>query len=225
LKKLSINTLLINVRNATHSDIPSIINGIIKSDKTGGEEHSLTGLLGISELELNNILKLILQENYKGHELSLDSFFVAEINGKIIGTLSAWIEGIDAVSSSIIKASLLLDAMNNIGKKMIFNNLEKQRQLIPRKKNTIQIEYVYVCRNYRRMRVLSSMLKKVISIYNENNNVTGIQVILSAGNIVAKNAYSSLGFKVATTKLFNDLQNKYPEKKLISRISMEMNLI
>jgi hypothetical protein len=75
------------------------------------------------------------------------------------------------------------------------------------------------------MRVLSSMLKKVISIYNENNNVTGIQVILSAGNIVAKNAYSSLGFKVATTKLFNDLQNKYPEKKLISRISMEMNLI
>ena len=116
--------------------------------------------------------------------------------------------------------------MNKIGKKMIFNNVERQRQLsIPRKKNKLQIEYVYVHKNYRKLGVLSNIFNKVMSVYSEHNDVTGIQIILSAANILAKNAYSSLGFKVATTKLFNDFKSEYTEKNLCGRISMEINFI
>jgi hypothetical protein len=95
------------IRKATLNDVPFLVDTIIEAEKSGTDKLSYSTVFDLSVEEVRKYLADMLKEEVDGCELSISSFLVAEINGQVAAATSAWIEGIDGISSSILKGNLL----------------------------------------------------------------------------------------------------------------------
>jgi ribosomal protein S18 acetylase RimI-like enzyme len=190
----------INVRPAVPADIPFLIETIIQAEKSGTGQCALLELWSCDESQLREYLRNILEEEIEGTEWSIQSFFVAEKSGQVIGAFAGWIEGRNEwdLSSSTLKANLMkacLPIEVIIG--MSSFQEEIQAISIPRTKGTLQLEYAYVLPEFQGQGVIQMIIEAIM-----NRSLTEVtegvgaeaEVQVFANNQPAIRAYSKLGF-------------------------------
>lgn len=97
----------IEIRNATINDVPFLVDTIIEAEKSGTDKLTYTTIFGLTEEESRKYIADMLLEEVDGCELSISSFLVAQSEGQVVAAVSAWIEGIEGISSTVLKGNLL----------------------------------------------------------------------------------------------------------------------
>lgn len=187
------------IRRATIDDIDFLVDTIIAAEKSGTDNFGLAKLFEISEEEMREYIKAMLDEEIDGCEFSISSFIVAEANGVVIAAFAGWIEGEneDELPSAILKSNLVGYSLpvekvkNSQSKSDIVRPLQ-----IEREEGTYQLEYSYTIPDYRGKGILG----RIIDAHEQeavSNGVHKIQVHVFDNNPSAIRSYEKKGFKVA----------------------------
>jgi len=189
-------------RRASLLDIDFVIDTIIEAEKSGTNILSYSEIFEISENEVRNYLKLALEEEINGCELSISSFILAEMDKKIAGAVSVWLEGAEGLSSSVLKGNLLSYVMPNdllMKAKMKAEYIKDAH--IDYQVKTFQLGLVYVCEEFRGLQLAKKMIDFAIEMLNElYADIQKMQVQVFTNNTSAIKAYEKAGFKITTTK-------------------------
>jgi GNAT superfamily N-acetyltransferase len=190
------------IRSATVDDIPFIVEAIINAEKSGTEILSYTTISGLTEEETRCKLAEILKEETDGCELSVSSFLLAEVDGKVAAGLGAWIEGSGGISSQDLKRDLICCFFpESCFKKAASASPIVDDLDIPRSLDTIQIEIVYVKPEYRGYKLSGLLLNKQIErLLLIDNNISEVEVKIMGNNIPSIKAFANLGFYIALEK-------------------------
>lgn len=215
----------ITIRPATIADIPFLVETIIEAEKSGTAIFSYTTVFGLSLEEAKKYIALMLEEEIDGCELSVSSFLVAEMQGKIVGAVCAWIEGSEGVPSITLKGNLLQYTLPAKCFETIYavNPIIKELHIeyIP---NTIQIGLVYVSEEARGQGLVQKLLQeKIQQLREENDNLQEAYVQVFAHNMAAIKAYEKVGFHIFESKTAQskEITNYLPDA---SKLSMKLNL-
>ncbi|MCK9210885.1 MAG: GNAT family N-acetyltransferase [Ignavibacteriaceae bacterium] len=199
---------LITIEKATENDIDFVIEAIIEADRCNTEQISYCNIFNLSLGEFKDILRNILVEDIEGHEFCLSCFLVAKVNGINAGACCSWIEAIDNTPSYLIKYSLFSQYLTE-------EKIEYSKKIAPiikglhidREKFVLQIESVYVNKNFRGLGISSKIInehfrRKML----QHPNLERSQLIVTNDNDSAVNVYKKLGYKVLKKfKVDNDI--------------------
>lgn len=215
----------IQLRNAKDSDIEFVIETIVQAEKGNGSSISYCKLFNINESEFRNVLRKILEEKISNFEFSLENFKIAESNGICVGAYGAWVEGIDGISSGMLKISALksfLQKENIIHYKLsapIVDEISIRRQTV-----TIQFESIYIIKEFRGKNIGKMLVQALLTSLTEKHpDVKAAQVQLIKQNSVSLQAHQKYGFKIIEEKTsFNpEVLNFYSGN---TRVLMEIKL-
>ncbi len=210
----------IEIRKASEKEVPFLVRTIIDAEKSGTSILPYEKIFGLSEDETENILNSILKQNEEDCELSMDAFLVAFHDNKPIGAVSAWIEALNDVSSSVIKGNLLrqhLSMKNLINASKYWQNLQEVHFDIPVK--SIQIGLVYVAEEARGNRLAEKLIKQQLEVLQKKINQKEEKVFVQVyhNNLSAIKAYNRIGFEIIETKenLDKNLLGVLPDTKKV----------
>ena len=187
------------IRRATTDDIDFLVDTIVAAEKSGTDNFGLATLFEISEEEMREYIKAMLDEEIDGCEFSISSFIVAETNGTVVAAFAGWVEGQndDELPSAFLKSNLVGYCLpvekvkNSQSKSEIVRPLQIEREV-----GTYQLEYSYTLPQYRGKGILGS----IIDAHEQDavsNGVQKIQVHVFDNNQSAIKSYEKKGFKVA----------------------------
>ena len=185
----------ITIRHASETDIDFIIEAVMSAEACGTEIISYCRIFNISKTELSELLKSIIIEDIEGQELSLSTFKIALCDGERAGAISFWIEGVEG-DSSMIKAQIL---SHFIGSERWNSAAEKIKIVssthIDRKKNSLQIESVYVKPVFRGNKIAQKIILHEMGHLQKNSpEICMAQVMTMNQNRPAIKMYESMGF-------------------------------
>lgn len=186
------------IRKATIDDIDFLVDTIVAAEKSGTDNFGLAKLFEISEEEMREYIKAMLDEEIDGCEFSVSSFIVAETNGEVVAAFAGWIEGQneDELPSAILKSNLVRyclpveNVKNSQSKSTIVRPLQ-----IEREEGTYQLEYSYTIPAFRGKGVLG----RIIEAHEQAATLSGVkkvQVHVFDNNPSAIKSYEKNGFKV-----------------------------
>jgi ribosomal protein S18 acetylase RimI-like enzyme len=212
-------------RNATLSDIPFLVETIIEAEKSGTSILSYTTIFGLEEADAKKYIGLMLDEEIDDCELSVSAFFVAEIDGKTVGAVCAWVEEANGVPSTTLKGNLLRFTLPESSFQSIhqLNHIIKELHIeyIP---NTIQIGLVYVSEEARGKGLVQRLLsEKIQQLKSVHQNIGEVYVQVFGHNLAAIKAYEKIDFQTINCKIAksNDIINYLPSS---TKIVMKLNL-
>jgi hypothetical protein len=206
-----------NIRPATKTDVPFLADTIIEAEKSGTDILSYSTIFGLSEEEAKKYISDMLLEEIDGCELSISSFLVAENNRKIVAALSAWVEGINNISSSELKGNLLSFTFPK-------DCLKRARKINPIV-HEIHIDYIpnsiqkgagYVIEAYRHMNLFGILTSTMIEhLLKSNPVVSEVYTQIYGCNTAAIKANEKAGFNVILVKesLNKEILNYLPSSK------------
>lgn len=186
------------IRSAKISDVPFLVDTIIEAEKSGTNKLSYATIFGLSEKETRKYITEMLAEEIDGCELSISSFIIAEKNGQNAAAVSAWIEGIEGVPSTILKGNLLNYTLQKecIEKAKSLNNMLSELH-IENFIDTIQLGLVYVSFDYRGMNLVGLLIDEVVlQLKKVNPLVKSMYVQVFGNNLPAIMAYKKTGFRI-----------------------------
>lgn len=205
------------IRAATVSDVSFLAKAIIEAEKSGTDKLSYSTIFNLSEDDVCKYLIDILKQEVDGCELSVSSFIVAEFDGKVVAALSAWVEGLDGIPSTILKGNLLSFTLpkESLTRAMILNEMirELHVEYVPK---TIQIGACYVKKEFRGNRLLGMLNKQIITrLLKENPGVNSVWVQIFSCNTPSLKAFEEAGFTVVTTRVSTktEIENYLPSNK------------
>lgn len=209
----------LTIRKATIEDITFLVDAIVSAEKSGTDNFGLSKLFDVSEYEMREYIKAMLEEEIDGCEFSVSSFIVAETGGKVVAGFAGWIEGKneDCLPSAILKSNLVGYCLpvekikNSQSKSDIVRPLQ-----IEREEGTYQLEYSYTIPDYRGRGILG----KIIEAHEQEvalNGVKRIQVHVFDNNLSAIRLYEKKGFRIA-----KQFQSNHPETSLYFPSNVEL---
>lgn len=189
------------IRRATINDIDFILDTIVAAEKSGTDNFGLANLFEVSESEMRNYIKGMLEEEVDGCELSLSSFLVAEVEGEVVAAFGGWIEGKneDEMPSALLKANLI---NYYLPKEKVLASMEKSDIVKPlqidREEGAYQLEYSYTKPEYRGKGIMKAIIEQHISEYQATAAMGGgkIQVHVFENNPSAIRTYTKCGFSI-----------------------------
>lgn len=190
------------IRQATLDDIPFLVDTIIEAEKSGTEVFSYSTIFGISEDDSKKFIADMLSEEIDGCELSISSFVVAEKSGLVAAALSAWIEGINGIPSSILKGNLLRYTLPE----KCFLNAQKANLIIQDLNmeyfdNSIQIGAGFVSKEFRGNRLLAVLTSAIINqLCAVRPTLKDVYAQIFACNLPSIKTYEREGFEVVMYK-------------------------
>ena len=206
-------------RNATIHDVPFIVDTIIEAEKSGTDVLTYCTIFGLTEEETRKYIAMMLLEEVDNCELSISGFLLAEKNGQIVAAVCAWIEGVDGISSSVLKGNLLNFTLPEkcIAQAMVLNQdlRELHFACIP---NTIQIGVTYVASAFRGMNLAGLLIDEQVSRLSMiNKNISEVYVQVFGNNLSAVRAYEKANFEIHLTKESSnrEILNYMPSDKKI----------
>lgn len=184
-------------RNATINDVPFLVETIIESEKSGTDILTYSTIFGLSEDETRKYLAAMLVEEIDGCELSISSFLLAEIDNHIVAAVSAWIEGVEGMPSTVLKGNLLNYTLpkKTLKKALLLNTIVRDMHIeyIP---NTIQIGLVYVVKAFRGQNLVRILInEQITNLLKKNTNPIGVYVQVFGNNLAAIKAYEKANFR------------------------------
>lgn len=189
------------IRSAKISDVPFLVDTIIEAEKSGTNKLSYTTIFGISEEEARRYITEMLLEEVDGCELSISSFILIERNGQSAAAVSAWIEGVEGVPSTILKGNLLNFTLPKecIDNAKPLNNMLSELH-IENFIDTIQLGLVYVSFDFRGMNLVGLLTDEVILRLKKIKPVVNTMYVQVFGNnSPAIKAYEKAGFYIVKT--------------------------
>lgn len=210
------------VRRATVTDVPFLVEAVLAAEKSGTDRAPIARLFGLQEDEVRALLKRMFEEEIDGCEFSVTSSLIAEVDGRPAAAVAGWIEGAneDDMPSQMLRTNLIgftfpphaMAAMRAQGPAVASLS-------IPRKKDSLQIENVYVDPLFRNKGLAAMLINAHMQRVPPQTILAQVQVF--AHNIRAVRLYASLGFRVQGKFLTeHPLANAllpYPEKLLMER--------
>ena len=129
-----------------------MVTTIIEAEKSSTNHLGLANYFEVTEAELRQYLKDILEEEIDGCEFSISSFIVAEYDGKVVSAKGGWLEGHneDEQTSAILKSNLIsyhfpMEKIQNAHNKWeIVKDIQVEREW-----GTYQWEYSYTIEEHR----------------------------------------------------------------------------
>jgi ribosomal protein S18 acetylase RimI-like enzyme len=218
--------MMIKLRRATEADVDFIVKAIIGAEKSGTDKLPYATVFGISEPQVEEILKNAVLEDIPGNELCISGFMIACIDEVPSGAVCSWIEGADDMPSAILKANILYHFLGSDLLERASQNSKLIDQLyIPRETGTLQIESVFVSNKFRGLGISNKLILEQIkeTLLNEPD-LTKVQIQLAATNESALHSYLKLGFKSAVTKKCEDakiLELLPSDTKIMMELSVE----
>jgi ribosomal protein S18 acetylase RimI-like enzyme len=212
------------IRNATNNDIFFLTEAIIAAEKSNSSKLSLATLFNLEDSNACAYINKILQEEIDGCEFSISSFLIAECEGKPVGAIAGWVEGLNGeISSHILKSNLIGYVFNKNDIKNLKSNAPiVEGLLLAREKFALQIEYVFVHKDYHGRKIAKELIKNHIEnamkVYSELKKV---QVQVFSNNYAAVSLYKAMGFDIVKVvksnhaQVFNYLP--YDEKLLMEK--------
>ena len=192
----------IHTRNAVDSDIEFITETIVQAEKGIGNAISYCKLFNINESEFRTVLKIILEEKIGNFEFSLTNFKIAEVDGISVAAYGAWVEGLDGISSGILKISALKSFLSK-------DKIAHYKQYAPvvdeisirKKPGTIQFESIYILEQFRGKNIGKMLVKALLSdLTSKHPNVKAAYVQLIRQNSVSLQAHQKYGFEIIEEK-------------------------
>ena len=205
------------IRRASIIDVDFLTDTIIEAEKSGTDNLGLARIFELSDKEMRNYIKDILEEEIDGCELSISSFLVAEHHGNAVAAFAGWIEGQneDGLSSAILKSNLIgyCLPMENVSKSQNKSDIVRSLQ-IEREEGSYQLEYSYTLPEYRGKGIMKDIINQHIVEYKQNiphshRDISKIQVHVFANNEVAIRTYKHCGFEI---KQIYDSNNQLVEQ-------------
>jgi ribosomal protein S18 acetylase RimI-like enzyme len=193
---------MITFKKATTKEIDFIIETIIESEKSGTDKFSYSTLLGLTEQEVTDIVKEIMEEKIEGQKFCLEQFIIALVDGIPAGACSSWIEGASGSSSGYLQGQILLAFFPRENVVDAHDNFEIAKDLsIEREQNALQIESVYVKDSFRGLGLAGKViLEHIQNAVKENPKLEKAQIIVAKTNDSAVKSYAKSGFEVAFEK-------------------------
>ena len=192
----------ITIREATIGDVPFLVETIIEAEKSSTDILSYSTVFGLSQEQTGSYLSEMLSEEVDGCELSISSFLVAEKEGKLVGAVSAWIEGDCGLPSMILKGNLLSYTLPK-------TCLERSVTLHPLLQE-LHIDYIpgaiqkgagYVVESCRGHQILGLLTEEIIHHLRQNRpEVKTVYTQIYGSNFRAINANRKAGFEILLTK-------------------------
>lgn len=188
----------ITIRRATIKDIDFLVDTIVAAEKSGTDNFGLAKLFELSEGEMRNYIKAMLEEEVDGCEFSVSSFLVAEHQGKVVSAFAGWVEGQneDELPSAILKSNLVgyCLPMENVLKSQSKMEIVKPLQ-IEREEGTYQLEYSFTNPDYQGKGIMGAIIdahiQQAVSLGTKK-----MQVHVFENNPAAIRTYEKKGFKV-----------------------------
>jgi ribosomal protein S18 acetylase RimI-like enzyme len=186
------------IRKATLDDVDFLVTTIIEAEKSSTNNLGLANYFEVTEEELRQYLKDILEEEIDGCELSVSSFIVAEYEGQVVSTRGGWLEGHneDEQPSSVLKSNLIqfhfpMEKVLNAQKKWeIVKDIQVEREW-----GTYQWEYSYTIPEHRGHHLVPRINEYHIH-EAKKLGAKKIQGHVFANNIKSIKAYERSGFNV-----------------------------
>ncbi len=215
----------IQIRNAVDSDIEFVIETIVQAEKGNENSISYCKLFNINESEFRAVLGKILKEKICNFEFSLLNFKIAESRGLKVAAYGAWVEGIDGISSGILKISALktfLQKENILHYKMSAPVVDEIS--IRRQPGTIQFESIYIVEEFRGKNIGKMLVEALLTdLAGKHPEVEAAHVQLMKQNSVSLQAHQKYGFEIIEekTSLNPQILNFYSGD---TRVLMEIKL-
>ena len=182
------------IRQAETKDLDFIIDCIIESEKSGGDIFPYSEAFGISVLQFSQIIKGIFDEEIADQPWCLDHWYVVESEeGDGVAGLSAWVEGVEGVSSDMLKAQIL-----NFFLKKEWEAASAKLQVlssvsIPRIAHYVQLEHLYTHPLHRGKGYMKALIHYALELFKDFP--AEIQVLEINKNAVS--LYEYIGFLVS----------------------------
>lgn len=206
-------------RKATLEDVEFIVTTIIEAEKSSTNNLGLANYFEVTEMELRQYLKCILEEEVDGCELSLSSFIIAEYDGIVVSAKGGWLEGNnqDGQPSSVLKANLIsyyfpTEKIHNAQKNWeIVKDIQVERTW-----GTYQWEYSYTVEKHRG----HHLIPRINDIHIQQAVALGakkIQGHVFANNTKILKSYERSGFKVVKSYTSTHPLTKeyYPDETIL----------
>ena len=207
------------IRKATLDDVDFLVTTIIEAEKSSTNNLGLANYFEVTEDELRQYLKEILDEEIDGCELSVSSFIVAEYEGQVVSTRGGWLEGHneDEQPSAVLKSNLIqfhfpMEKVLNAQKKWeIVKDIQVEREW-----GTYQWEYSYTVSEHRGQHLVPRINEMHIQ-QAKKLGAKKIQGHVFANNIKSLKAYERSGFKVVKhyTSLHPLTKEYYPDDTIL----------
>jgi len=195
----------VRVRRATTSDVPFLVEAICEAEKAGTDRLSYCSIFGLDEAAFRSLLASMLQEDLEGQELCISGFLIAERSGAAIGACCGWVEGATDFGSALLKANLLLHAIDPRSMRAAQVHFRKLEEIaIGRTAGAIQIESVYVRAAERGRGIAGLLIERHLAELRSASPAHKAQIILTATNPAAGGAYARMGFVQAAERWSSD---------------------
>lgn len=182
------------IRKAQRSDIGFLANLILLSESTGHELYSYSYLFEKEDSELRTILERVLDNDFEGHGLTYKNFYVAEIDGDLVGGLSFYEEGVNGDSNHLMTGAL----MQVINRNELINSFAKLKDFrdidIPKKQGTYQLDSVAVLSRFQGKGVFGAIMAYLENAIELKGKCIEVQVWKTNENAIK--AYEKYGFQI-----------------------------
>jgi GNAT superfamily N-acetyltransferase len=186
----------VKFRKATNSDMDFIIETIIASEKSGTDILSWSAILGISERNVANLVRSVLEEEIEGQEWHLGHFWIMlDGDDQYAGALSAWIEGINGSPSGVLKAQAISWFEKEAWASAQHNLQIVQKLNIPRIPQALQLENIYIRNEFQGLGLGKLLIESALQYELEAESAIEMaEIQLMSNNTKAMRAYTKCGF-------------------------------
>lgn len=192
----------IEIKQATKNDFEFICKCIIESEKSGSSIFSYNAIFDLNETQFIEILDQIFDEDVEDQPWCYQHWTILFVDGLPASGLCSWIEGMNDLSSDVLKTQLL----NFMIPTRFVESMEKLKIVstitIPRKKNTLQLEHLFTKLEYRGQGLMRQLIQYILM----ENRSYNAEIQLMQNNIGALSLYTDIGFIVNETKCNQDIE-------------------
>jgi len=192
----------IQIRNAVDSDIEFVIETIVQSEKGDGDSISYCRLFNIDEDEFRKVSRKILKAGISNFEFSLSNFKIVELAGLQVAAYGAWLEGLDGVSSGMLKISAFRTFLSKGNMAYYKSSATVVDEItIKRKPGIFQFESIYILEEFRGKHIGNMLVQSLINeLATKHPAVTSAHVQVIKQNSVSLQAHVKYGFQIIEEK-------------------------
>jgi ribosomal protein S18 acetylase RimI-like enzyme len=186
------------IRNAQNTDREFILEAIIAAEVGGKGPLPWCALFNLSEVEYRLILGHILDEEIEGQEWCLSQFYIAAYNGRSVAALSAWEEGREGQTSSMLMSTLVYHFISEEKRIAAQERMKLYAQIrIDRTPHALQLESIYTHPEFRGKGIAAHLIQSVIQQFKQEfPEIQKAEIVLSGSNAIAQRAYEKIGFSI-----------------------------
>lgn len=196
----------IEIYPATISDIDFVAETIIEAEKSGTDKISFCNIFSMTESEVRELLKKILEKDVRGQEISYSEYLLCTVDGEYAGACTSWVEAESGHSAALLKADLLFDHIDRdklIEAQKIFSLIQGLN--IEREPGTLQLANAYVKPKFRGKGIIGLLMNEHIRLQKiKHPYVKKAQLRVTKTNENAARAYEKIGFVKIYEKTVED---------------------